>query len=306
MSNDAKGTRKTKKSTKTGAAAPGGLKLTTELLIALLVAGLYAVFLVETSLDRSLTGLLLSMFLCVAFLVFLVIVRGGTHRLKGSFSSLLYVFLGLSVLGLVWELLLYLKLVDAASLGLATWIVAVGGVNAIASLVILAALVLLQKTSPRELYLTIGDTKVIPLAAGAFILCLCLGIGATYLLFGGSALGQDKLVPLVIAVVTFGIVGSIVEELWFRGLLLAKITPILGDSYGNIYQAVVFGVFEAVVFYLLTGEVGLMPAMFLIGAMTGYYWGRATQRSKSLISPILLHAGFYVLITLPLIVRLIS
>ena len=45
----------------------------------------------------------------------------------------------------------------------------------------------------------------------------------------------------------------------------------------------------------------LLVFFILIGAMVGYYWGRGTMKTGSLLSSILLHAGLYILILLPLI-----
>ena len=303
MSSDAKGTRKPKRSTNTSNTKTGKFKLNTELIISMLVAGLYALFLVETRLATGVTALMLSMFLVVTFLVFVYIVRGGTHKKKQEFGSLLYVFLGLAALSLVWELLRYFNVVDTSKISPAILLV-IGVVYAVVSVVIIAVLVFLEKSSLKDLYLTPGDSKVIPFAVVAFILCALLGIGATYILFGGSTLGQQNLITLIVAVLVFSLLAGIAGELWFRGLLMSRITPILGETYGNIYQAVVFGVFEAVIFYMITGQISLMPAIFIIGSMTGYYWGRATVRSKSVISPMLLHAGFYVLVALPILVGL--
>lgn len=306
MSSDTKETRKPKRSTSKGSGAAGKSKLTSELIISLLVAGLYALFLVETRLAEGMTALMLSMFLFVTFLVFVYIVRGGTHKKKREFASLLYVFLGLSALSLVWELLVYFNVVDASKISPAVMVLIIGLVYAIVSVAIIAVIAYLEKSSLKEIYLTPGDIKVIPFAVVAFVLCALLGVGATYMLFGGSAMGQDQLILLIASVLAFSLLAGIAEELWFRGLLMSRITPILGESYGNIYQAVVFGVFEAVMFYMITGQISLMPAIFIIGSMTGYYWGRATLRSNSIISPMLLHAGFYALVALPILAGLMT
>ena len=63
---------------------------------------------------------------------------------------------------------------------------------------------------------------------------------------------MDRLAELIGVVLVFGLLCGAYEELWFRGLLLSKIVPILGESSGNIFQAVVFGVFEAMIFAALT------------------------------------------------------
>lgn len=304
MSTDKKGTRKPARNADRRSKEAGRFRLTSELIIVILIACLYSVFLVDTRLDQSLMTVMLSAFLVAAFLVFVFTVKSGNHRLKQHMSSLLYVFIGLSVLSLVWGLLMYFKVIDVTTMSSAMWIAVVGIVNGIVSIVIIAAIAIMEKYSLKDLYLTTGDLKVVPFTIVAFILCILLGLGATYFLFGGAALGMDRLILLALSVLVFAILCSIAEELWFRGLMLSKITPLLGESYGNIYQALVFGVFEAVMFYTLTGQLSFMPAMFIIGAMTGYYWGRTTLRSNSLISPILLHAGFYMLVILPIMAGL--
>ena len=304
MSGDKKGTRKPAGSKGKINRDTVRTRLSSGLIITILIAGLYSVFLVDTRLDTSLLTLMLSAFLVAAFLVFVFTVKGGSHKLKKPMSSLLYVFVGLSVLSLIWEAIVYFKIVDAATMSPAVWIAAVGLINGIASIVLITAIAALEKLRPGDVYLTAGDAKVIPFAVVAFVICAILSAGSTYYLFGGAAIGLDQLVPIALSVLVFAILCSVTEELWFRGLMLSKIIPILGESHGNIYQALVFGVFEAVIFYTLTGELSFTPAMFIIGAMTGYYWGRATLRSKSLISPMVLHAGFYLLILLPIMTGL--
>ncbi|HMK45545.1 MAG TPA: CPBP family intramembrane glutamic endopeptidase [Methanocella sp.] len=306
MSKITGGARKPKKGTAMKGTSTGELKFTPELVIVLLIAGLYTVFLIETRLDNSLISLILSAFLVIVFLVFAYTVRAGTHKRKREFSALIYVFLGLSTFSLAWECLTSLSIIDATRIGPVIWPGTVGTVNAIVSLVIIGAIVYLDKIPPEEMFLTLGDTKVVMLGVITFALSILLATGAAYLIFGGAAMGPDRLLQLTISVIVFGILSGVVEEFWFRGLMMSRIMNIIGESQGNIIQAVVFGAFEAMIFYTITGEITLLPAIFIIGAMTGYYWGRATLKSGSLLSSALIHAGFYMLITLPILVSLMS
>lgn len=305
MSDIVKGKRKTKTRTGMGASA-NGFQLSPELVIAALMAGIYALFLVETKLEQGLNALILSSFLVLAFLVYKYLMNRGTIQGQQKFGSLINVFLGLAVLSLALELLRYSGIIDPARIGTTMWAATVGLVSALLSIAIIAVIMYFEKISLNDIYVRAGDTKVIIAGVAGFILSVILGILAAYFIFGGYTLGHDRLLQIILSVIVFAVISGAYEELWFRGLLLNRIKSLIGESQGNIYQALVFGVFESLVFYMITAQASLLPAMFIIGAMTGYYWGRATLKSNSLITSALLHAGLYILLTVPLIIALQS
>lgn len=306
MSDYVKGAKKPKKGQNTDNFEIGKIKLTYDLVIALLMAAFYAVFLLAAKLEGGLNAVLLSVVMFVAFVVFAYLMNAGTLKGLDKLRSLILVFLGLSTLSLAWELLLFFNVVDATKIGTIGWIAVVGILNAIISIIIIAGILYFEKIPLKELYFRAGDKLNIAMGVVGFVFCTLLAVGATYLVFGGSALGQDKLVQVIAAVLIFSVLGGIYEELWFRGLLLSRITPLIGESYGNIYQAAVFGAFEAVMFYTVTLQVIDLTVILLLGLIMGFYWGRSTLRTKSLLSPMLLHAGLYSLIMLPIIVGLLT
>ena len=305
MSEVRKGARRPKNGRDMGSYSVGNRQIKAELVFAVLIAGLYALFLLDAWIEGGQMALILSMFLFVIFTVFAYMMRSGTLKGQQQFKSLVYVFMGLSALSMIWEILAYLNFVNSTGAG-ALWAAYVGVVYAVISIIAIAAIMYVEKDSLKKLYIDVGDKNVIGLGAGGFVLCLVVSIIATYLAFGGNTIGQGKFIQIVVSVVLFGVLAGIVEEVWFRGLLLNRIVPLLGESQGNIYQAAVFGVFETLMYYTLTGEASFIPAMFIIGAFTGYYWGRATLKAKSMLSPMLLHAGLYILLLLPLLVGLAS
>jgi len=305
MSDVRKGARKAKNEDDMGTYSIGKTQVEAELVISVLLAGLYALFLLDAWIEGGQTALVLSIFLFVIFTVFAYMVRSGTLKGQQKFRSLVYVFMGLSALSMVWEILLYLNVVNMASAG-TFWAAYVGAVYAIVSVIAIAAIAYVEKDTLKKLYLDVGDKNVIPLGLGGFILCIILAVGVTYFGFGGNTIGQGKFLQISAAVVLCGVLGGVLEEIWFRGLLLTRIIPLIGESRGNIYQAAVFGIYETLMFYTLTGDATFIPAMFIIGAFTGYYWGRATLKAKSLVSPMLLHAGLYILLLMPLITGLVS
>jgi len=297
MSGSGKGTRKSKKDTD-----KGKNKISPELLIASLMAGIYALFVLEAAFEEGQNALLLSVFLTVTFLIYAYLVRAGTVKGPKDLGPLISVFLGLSILFVVLEVLIFFKVIGASGVGNVLSPAVIGVVLAIASAILIAALLYFEKDSLKHLYVRLGDMKNIQLGIFGFILCILVAIIAAYFLFGGTTVSLNNYIELIASVLVFAVLAGAYEELWFRGLLLTRIKPLLGDSHGNIYQAAVFGIFETMVFFALTAQVAYLPVFFILGAMTGYYWGRTTQRFESLVTPALLHAGFYVLILLPLLV----
>jgi len=297
MSGSGKGTRKNKKDMDKGKS-----QISQELLISALIAGVYALFVLEAAFEGGLNALLLSAFLTVVFVIYAYLVKAGTVKGPKELGSLINVFLGLSILFVVLELLIFLKVIGTSGVGTILSPLVVGVILAIASVILIAALLFFEKDSLKNIYVRIGDMKNVQFGISGFIICVGVAIIAAYFLFGGTSVSYNSYIELVVSIIIFAVISGAYEELWFRGLLLTRIKPLLGDSHGNIYQALVFGVFETMIFFALTTQLAYIPVFFILGAMTGYYWGRTTQKFESLVTPALLHAGFYVLILLPLLV----
>jgi membrane protease YdiL (CAAX protease family) len=306
MSGHAKGARRPKKDRIDDSISIGKYRLKYDVLIAILLAVFYALSLLAARLQGGLSAVMVSVIMFVSFVAFAYFVRMDAISGLRQLRSLIFVFIGLSMLSLAWELLLFFNFIDVSRIGTVTWIMAVGAVNAVASLSILAGILYFEKLSLNDLNVRPGDKINIAMGLVGFILCVILAVVATYVFFGGNAVGQATMVNAIAVVLAFGIFGGVFEEVWFRGLLMDRIGPILGGSNGNIYQAVVFAVFEAVMLYTVTFGAIDLTVLLIISAMMGYYWGRATMKTKSLWSPMLLHAGLYVLIMLPVIVGLLS
>ena len=281
----------------------GKYSVNVELVIAILMAVVYAALQLASAVTGGKVAMILTELMFLVFLVLAYLARKDVIKGLKKFEWVAYIFLGLSIVSLLWQLLVSYIIVDTSSFGGASWALLVGLFNAVISVVIIAALVYIENTPLEKINVKVGDTKGILLGVVGIVLCLLLAVIGSYIIFGGMTLTIERFLELVAVVIVFGLVSGAYEELWFRGLLLSKITPILGESAGNIFQAVVFGVFEAMIFAALTGSAGDMTfaAILIIGAMMGYYWGRATQKTGSILSSVLLHAGLYMLILLPLL-----
>ena len=278
----------------------GGKKIKAAYAIATAMAVVYAILQIGAALTESRVSVIITELLFLVFLAFAYLARADIVKGLKKFEHVAYIFLGLSILSLLWKLVITYIIADTSSFGNVSWTALVCGFNTVVSVIVIAGLVYMENIPLDKLYLKIGDNKGIILGGIGFILCLIFALVGAYLLSNGAT---GKLPEIAAVVIVFGIILGILEEVWFRGLLLSQSVPILGESYGNIFQAVVFGIFEAQVFVALMANVSYMMVIFfvLIGAMLGYYWGRATMKTGSLLSSMLLHAGLYILILLPLI-----
>ncbi len=278
----------------------GSTKVKTELVITILMAVVYAALQLGSALSENKAAMIMTELLFLIFLVLAYLARTDVIAGLKKYEYIMYIFLGLSVVTLLWRLLTTYIIADTNSFGNVSWVLIVGGFNAIVSLIIIAALIYIESIPLDKIFVKVGDSKGIIMGIVGFILCLLFAIVGAFLLSSGISLG--RLEELIGVVLVFGIACGFYEELWFRGLLLSKVVPILGESSGNIFQAIVFGIFEAMVLLALIKSSPMMIVFFvLIGAMVGFYWGRATLKTGSLLSSALLHAGLYILILLPLL-----
>ena len=89
------------------------------------------------------------------------------------------------------------------------------------------------------------------------------------------------------------------EELWFRGVALGKLTPVLGTAGSVLVTALVFGSSHLGVTYITPAEIILFPTIvFVLGLVNAYVM---TQDRQHLGVPLLFHAGYDLLVIIPLL-----
>ena len=91
-----------------------------------------------------------------------------------------------------------------------------------------------------------------------------------------ASLDSESYIWSLIAVI---IVGPIVEELLFRGLLIKTMSKILPESFAVIISAILFGIWHGI----------LVQAIYtaIMGLIVGYVY----IKTKSIIYPIIIHVG---------------
>jgi membrane protease YdiL (CAAX protease family) len=102
---------------------------------------------------------------------------------------------------------------------------------------------------------------------------------------GGAKLAVFAVVAVVIA--------PVCEELLFRGLLLQSLRRRMSPEWAVIVQALVFALAHPMLSPTV-GDVAVVPALYLLGAISGVIAARRGDLSAS----IMLHVGFNLLTTL--------
>lgn len=91
---------------------------------------------------------------------------------------------------------------------------------------------------------------------------------------------------------------SIMEELWFRGIFLNNFASLIGKTGAIIVTSLVFGLSHINATYAFPGGGLVFGVVVLILGVVGAY---AMQKDDSLIGPVLFHAGYDLLIIVPVL-----
>jgi membrane protease YdiL (CAAX protease family) len=99
----------------------------------------------------------------------------------------------------------------------------------------------------------------------------------------------------------FVFVNGFMEELWFRGISLGKLHPVLGEALAVIVTALVFGISHTAGTYISPAERILFPAIVVgLGLLNGFMM----LKTDSIWGSVLFHAGYDLLVIIPILVSI--
>ncbi len=169
-------------------------------------------------------------------------------------------------------------------------------------------LTLLFGDSLGSLFLKKGNLKqglrfgLISFAVAAVIFAFIAVLQANAPVSQGLAATGVSLKVLVDAIpwiLVFIFANSFMEELWFRGVALGRLSPILGTTAAVVVTALVFGSMhlgstyvtplQTILFFLITVALGLVNGYVML--KTGSIWGS-----------VLFHAGYDLFVIIPILV----
>lgn len=120
---------------------------------------------------------------------------------------------------------------------------------------------------------------------------------------GGQGLGATGIpVDVVLAglpwILVFIFANSLMEEIWFRGIFLNRLQPVMGAGLAALATALIFGLPHATGDYLAPAERlifgGVVIALGLVNAA-------AMFKTRSILGSLLFHAGYDLIVIVPVL-----
>ena len=113
-----------------------------------------------------------------------------------------------------------------------------------------------------------------------------------------SGISVNTVVSVIPWILMFCFVNSFMEELWFRGVSLGKLTPVLGRTSSIIVTALVFGSTHAAATYITPIQMLLFAVIVIsLGLVNAYMM----LKTDSIWGSVFFHAGYDLLVILPLL-----
>jgi membrane protease YdiL (CAAX protease family) len=212
------------------------------------------------------------------------------------YTQLAYAFLALAIPPMLWYAANYLGYGPATpDMG---WFLWVGVVTLMLGIGLTAALLYSEKGKPSEINAGIGNLKE-GIRFGGTALAASVVLVAAYIIF---RVGVDtpQLIPVIGCLFVFSVTCAVGEELLFRGLLLSRLTPMVEQKIAFVVQAIAFAAYEATFIYMLNPDPLYSAALFVVAGVAGYLLAWMTAKNKSLLAPMMAHAGLYMIIALPI------
>ncbi len=99
-------------------------------------------------------------------------------------------------------------------------------------------------------------------------------------------------------IVIFVLANSLMEELWFRGIFLRHLSPLLGATAAVVATALVFGIPHLGATYITPIEMVIFPTIvFALGLVNGF----VMVKTDSIWGSVLFHAGYDLMVIIPVL-----
>jgi len=116
-----------------------------------------------------------------------------------------------------------------------------------------------------------------------------------------SGVSLETLTTAMPWMLIFVFVNGFMEELWFRGISLGKLRPVLGVGLTVIVTALVFGISHTAGTYISPAERILFPAIVVgLGLVNGFMM----LKTDSIWGSVLFHVGYDLLVIIPILVSI--
>ncbi len=117
-----------------------------------------------------------------------------------------------------------------------------------------------------------------------------------------SGISLDLLIAAIPWILVFCFANAILEELWFRGLFLGKLAPLLGSAASVVATALVFGLTHMAATYISPSQMILFTVIVItLGMVNGW----VMLKTDSIWGSVLFHAGYDLLVIIPVLASVV-
>lgn len=160
---------------------------------------------------------------------------------------------------------------------------------------VIVALTLVAKDDLKSIFIARGNLKAGLIFGGvSFLTWAVLG----FLLQGGASGFPQVNASAILLLLVFVFANAIMEELWFRAIFLKRYEGIIGRLAAILITSVAFGASHVNATYEFPGGgVVFGIVVFILGVVGAY----SMYKTDSLIGPVLFHAGYDLMIIVPIL-----
>ena len=160
---------------------------------------------------------------------------------------------------------------------------------------VIIALTLVAKDDLKSVFIARGNLKAGLIFGGvSFLTWAVLGFGMQAGASGFPQLNASAILLLLV----FVFANAIMEELWFRAIFLRRYETVIGRLAAIVVTSVVFGASHVSAAYEPPGGgVVFGIVVFVLGVVGAY----SMYKTDSLIGPVLFHAGYDLMIMVPIL-----
>ena len=116
-----------------------------------------------------------------------------------------------------------------------------------------------------------------------------------------SGVSLNIIVSSIPWILVFIFANALMEELWFRGIFLGKLSPLLGSTASVFVTALVFAIPHMGATYIAPIEMFIFPIIvFALGLVNGF----VMLKTDSIWGSVLFHAGYDLIVIIPILVSL--
>jgi len=116
-----------------------------------------------------------------------------------------------------------------------------------------------------------------------------------------SGISANTIVTAIPWILMFCFVNSFMEELWFRGVSLGKLNPVIGRTAAVIVTALVFGLSHSAATYITPIQMVLFSTIVIALGLVNAY---VMLKTDSIWGSVLFHAGYDLLVIIPILASL--